>query len=184
MIACWSACRRPSSIAHAADDLNVEFLFNEMVVVAAGAHTKWARRHKIDLAELVDEPWTFGGPDTWQRALVEEIFHARGLSVPKPRVAAVSITLRARLLTAGPYLTSILPSVLRQLIADHYALAVLPVVDWPANPFSASIVTLKNRTLSPVVERFVACVRDAAKSFDGVPAGGGARSSRRNIVAR
>jgi hypothetical protein len=60
--------------------------------------------------------------------------------------------------------------VLRQLIADHYAIAALPV-DLPANQFSVRIVTLKNRTLSPVVERFLACVREVAASFAGKPAG-------------
>src|SRR5258708_5309425 len=57
-----------------ADDLNVEFLSDETHVIAAGAHTKWARRRKIDLAELIDEPWTSAGPDTWGRALAEEMF--------------------------------------------------------------------------------------------------------------
>lgn len=72
------------------DNLNVEFLFDEPVVVAAGAHTKWARRRKIDLAELIDELWILGGPDTWNSPLTKEIFRARGLSVPEPRVATVS----------------------------------------------------------------------------------------------
>jgi DNA-binding transcriptional LysR family regulator len=51
--------------------------------------------------------------------------------------------------------------VLRQLIADHYAVTALPV-DLPANQVSLGVVTLKNRTLSPVVERFLACVREVA----------------------
>jgi DNA-binding transcriptional LysR family regulator len=84
--------------------------------------------------------------------------------MPKPRVAAVSISLRARLVAAGPYLTVFATSVLRQLIADHYAVAALPV-DLRSNPHAA-IVTVKNRTLSPVVERFLACVREVAASLD------------------
>jgi hypothetical protein len=71
-----------------------------------------------------------------------------------------------------------LGSVLRQLIADHYAIVPLPVL-LPAKPFTGVIVTLKDRTLSPVVERFLACVREVANSFAGVPAGGGARSTTR-----
>ena len=165
---------------HAADDLNVEWLFDETMIVAAGAHTKWARRRKIDLAELIDEPWTFGAADTGNGALAAESFRARGLRVPKPRVAATSITLRARLLAAGPYLGLFVDSVLRQLIADHYAVTALPV-DLPAKPFSAQIVTLKNRTLSPVVERFSTCVREVAKSFAGKPAGRAARSPKPNV---
>jgi DNA-binding transcriptional LysR family regulator len=150
----------------AAHDLTVEWLNDEALVVVAGTHTKWARRRKVDLTELIDEPWTSGGSGTWARTLAEEVFRAQGLSAPKPRVATTSISLRARLVAAGPYLALFLPSVLRQLIADHYAIKALPV-DLSASLFSASIVTLKNRTLSPVVERFLVCVREVAASFAG-----------------
>jgi hypothetical protein len=67
--------------------------------------------------------------------------------------------------------------VLRQLIANHYAITAL-LVDVPAKPFSAQIVTLKNRTLSPVVERFLTCVREVAASFAGKPGGRPGRARR------
>jgi len=162
------------------DDLNVEFLFDENAVVVAGAHTKWARRRKIDLAELVHEPWISGGPDTWNRALSSDIFRARGLDAPEPSIVTVSITLRARLVAAGPYLAMFSPSVVRQLLADHCAVTALPV-DLPVKPFSASIVTLKNRTLSPVVERFLACVREVATPFAGKPAGRALRTRKSKV---
>src|SRR6266850_1695691 len=38
------------------DDLNVEVLFEDEAVIAAGAHSRWADRRTVDLAELVDEP--------------------------------------------------------------------------------------------------------------------------------
>jgi DNA-binding transcriptional LysR family regulator len=152
----------------AIDDLNVELLFDDTVVVAAGVDSRWARRREIDLAELINEPWIFGARDTWHRAMVEEIFRVRGLSLPKSSVTTMSIILRARLLAAGPYLTMFVNSVMRRLTADHYAITALPV-DLPAKPYSARIVTLKNRTLSPVVERFLACVREVEKSFADRP---------------
>src|SRR5712692_8406517 len=67
-------------------DLNSELLFDDTVVVAAGADSRWARRRKIDLAELIDEPWILGAPDTWHHAQVGEIFRAQGLSAPRPRI--------------------------------------------------------------------------------------------------
>jgi DNA-binding transcriptional LysR family regulator len=152
------------------DDLNVESLLDDTVVVAAGADSRWTRRRKINLAELTDEPWILGAPNTWHQAMVAEIFQAQGLSVPEPRITTVSIPIRARLLAASPYLTMFGTSVLRQLIADHYAVTALPV-DLPANPSLLRVVTLKNRTLSPVVERFLVCVREVAASFAGQPAG-------------
>jgi hypothetical protein len=45
-------------------------------------------------------------------------------------------------------------------------LKVLPV-DIPVRPWPVTIVTLKNRTLTPVVERFIACAREVAKSMAG-----------------
>jgi DNA-binding transcriptional LysR family regulator len=164
----------------AMDDLNLEVLFDDMFVVVAGVNNRWARRRKIDLAELIDEPWILGAPHTWHHALAEEIFRARGLSVPKPSVTTVSIILRARLVAAGPYLATFLTSVVRQLIADHYAVTALPV-DLPAKPVAAVIVTLKNRTLSPAVERFLACVREVAKSSAGKPVGRAARSPKPKV---
>jgi DNA-binding transcriptional LysR family regulator len=157
------------------DDVNLEFLFNETLVVAAGANSPWARRRKIDLAELIDEPWILGAPDTWHRMMLEEIFRAQGLSVPKPRVTSLSMVFRARLLAAGPYLSAFLGSVVHRLIADHYAVTALPI-GLSANQYSAVIMTLKNRTMSPVVERFLTCVREVAASFAGKPVGRAARS--------
>jgi hypothetical protein len=42
---------------------------------------------------------------------------------------------------------------------------VLPV-DLPTQTWPVVIATLKNRTLSPVVERFLASAREVAKLFD------------------
>lgn len=44
------------------DELNVEILFSDQLVVAAGRHSRWARRRKIDLAELIAEPGSCQGP--------------------------------------------------------------------------------------------------------------------------
>jgi len=164
----------------AADDLTVEILYDDAVIIAAWAHSKWARRRKIDLAELIDEPWILPGPTTWSSPWSEEVFRAAGLSCPNPRIATNSIILRARLIAGSPYLGLFLTSVLRGLISDNYALTALPV-DLHANARSIAIVTLKNRTLSPVVERFLICVREVAASFAGKPAGRAARSPRRNV---
>jgi DNA-binding transcriptional LysR family regulator len=47
------------------DDLNVEMLFDDELVVVVGAQSRWARRRKIDLAELADEPWILAVPGSW-----------------------------------------------------------------------------------------------------------------------
>ena len=46
---------------------------------------------------------------------------------------------------------------------DQFSLKVLPV-DFVTRFFQVAVVTLKNRTLSPVVHTFIDCVREAARS--------------------
>jgi DNA-binding transcriptional LysR family regulator len=150
---------------HAMSDLNVELLFdNNKFVVVAPANTRWAARRRIDLVELVDECWILPPPGTWDYACIAEAFRARSLDAPKSSVYTLSIALRARLLAALPYLTVFADSVMRRFTAEGRALTALPV-ELKTSSWSAVIVTLKNRTLSPVVERFIACTREVAKSF-------------------
>jgi len=148
---------------HSADELTTEILFDDELVVVAGAHTAWARRRSIDLAELADQPWILPPPGTWYHAFVAQAFQKQGLAVPNASLITHSIALRTRVLTEGTYLATFANSVVR-LNADHYALKVLPV-DLSAPSLSAGILTLKNRTLSPVVEQFLATARTVAKSF-------------------
>jgi DNA-binding transcriptional LysR family regulator len=145
------------------EDLNAEILFEDELVVVAGSHTPWARRSNIDLAELIDEPWILPPPGTWYHAFVLKVFQSRGLAVPKASLVTHSVALRTRVLTERPYIATFARSVVG-LNARNYALTILPV-DFPAQSLPAGILTLKNRTLSPVVERFLATTRVVAKSF-------------------
>lgn len=145
------------------DQLKVEVLFDDELVVAAGMQSRWARRRKIDLAELMNERWILSAPGTWYHMGAAEAFRARGLDLPKISVKTLSIHLRANLLATGPSISMFPHSVLR-LYSDRFSLKVLPV-DLPVRPWPVTIVTLKNRTLSPVVERFIECAREVAKSF-------------------
>jgi DNA-binding transcriptional LysR family regulator len=73
---------------------------------------------------------------------------------------ALAVPLRAQALANSRFITSFPRSALRAS-AGVYGLKLLPV-DLPDRPWSAIVVTLKNRTLSPVVERFIECVREVA----------------------
>ncbi len=145
------------------DDLSVQMLFDDSLVIAAGSTNRWARRRKVDLAELIDEPWILAPTGYWHYARVEEAFRARGLDMPKASLVSLSVTLRTQLMAAGPYISVFGRSVMRHN-AHRYNIVVLPI-DLPHEPWPVVLVTLKNRTLSPVVERFVACARAVAKSF-------------------
>jgi DNA-binding transcriptional LysR family regulator len=143
--------------------LNVEVLFQDELVIAAGMNSKWARRRKIDLAELADERWILSASGTWNDTVVAEAFRARGLDPPQSSINTLSIHLRASLLAMGPFIAVFPRSVVRQY-GERFSFKVLPV-ELPVRPWPVTIVTLKNRTLSPVVEIFVACAREVAKSF-------------------
>lgn len=149
------------------DSLSVEVLFRDELAVAAGSQTQWARRRKIDLAELKNEPWILSAPGTWNHTVVADVFRARRLGLPRVSLNTLSIHLRASLLATGPYITVFPISVLRTY-GDRFSLKALPV-EFPSRPWPVTIVTLRHRTLSPVVERFIECSRDVAKSFANSP---------------
>jgi DNA-binding transcriptional LysR family regulator len=142
-------------------DLNVELLFEDELVLAAGMTSRWARRRTIDLAELRNERWILTGPNTWNYVAVAEAFKARGIEMPKISVETLSVHLRNHMLASGQFITALPRSVLR-LHADRFSLRALPV-NMPARPWPVTMVTLKIRTLSPVVERFMDCARKVAK---------------------
>jgi DNA-binding transcriptional LysR family regulator len=144
------------------DDLNVKILFNDELVVAAGVQSRWARRRKIDLSELINERWILTAPDAWNHKILSEAFQARGLDMPKINLKTFSVHLRVNLLATGEYITTIPRSVLR-LYANRFSLKILPI-DLTVRPWPVAIVTLKNRTLSPVVERFIQCAGEVIGS--------------------
>jgi DNA-binding transcriptional LysR family regulator len=138
-----------------ADDLNIEFLFDDQLVIVAGEQSKWVtRRRKIDLAELHDEPWIMQAPHTWNYRILTEACQARGLVMPRASLVTLSMSVITHFLAGGQFITSMPRSV-----AYFKSLKVLPV-DLPVRPWPVAIVTLKNRTLSPVVRRFIECARD------------------------
>jgi DNA-binding transcriptional LysR family regulator len=151
-----------TSRSFAEDDLEVEILFDDRHRVVAGTRSVWARRRKITLAELVNESWIFASNQVI-RELIAEAFKARGLEVPQERVSANSILLRNQLLATGRFLTVLPDSVLRYN-AKPWSLKVLPV-DLGVKLRSVAIITLKNRTVSPVVQLFAEHVRAVAKTM-------------------
>ena len=148
----------------ALNDLNVEVLFDDPWVLVACTDSRWARRRKIDLVELLDEPWVMPPPDTSAYKVVAEAFKARALGMPTATLVTYSMDLRAKLSARGRFITALPKSVLRDG-DDRNALKEL-AVDIPIRPWPVAILTLKNRTLSPVVERFIECAREVAKSME------------------
>src|SRR5690348_9650203 len=78
------------------DDIDQDFLFEDPLVVVASVKSPWARRSKIRLAELVNEPWTWAARGTFVDLLVLKAFRAEGLAPPRATVLCDGISMRAK----------------------------------------------------------------------------------------
>jgi DNA-binding transcriptional LysR family regulator len=152
-------CVPPFSRDDAANDVNVEYLFDDHFVIVAGLHSQWARRRKIDLAELRAERWMLGAPNNANYEYIAEAFRARGLAMPKIAVETLSVPLRTHLVASGRFIGAMPRS-----LASQSPVKILPV-ELPVRPWPFAIFTLKDRTLSPAVDRFIAHLRDFARSM-------------------
>lgn len=147
----------------AEDDLQADILYQEQICILAGVSSRWSRRRKIDLAELVDEPWIFTPLNELPGSLVKDAFQASGLTLPQPKIVSYSLHLRNRLLSTGRYLT-VMPRSLLRFTDMPASLKELPV-KLPIKPRHVAIVALKDRTLSPVAKLFIDCARKVTKSL-------------------
>jgi len=143
------------------DDVDIEVLYNEQPFVVAGRHSRWAGRRKIKLAELVDEPWTLPTPESFARVLLTEAFQASGLPAPRVNAVSYSIPLHNALLANGHFL-GMMPRSLLQFSAELISFKVLPV-ELPVRLAPVGIITLKNRTISPLAQLFIERAREVAK---------------------
>jgi DNA-binding transcriptional LysR family regulator len=143
------------------EQMDFEFLFDDSYVVAVGAQNPWARRRRIELAELASEPWTLPPSDSVIGAIARESFHAAGLDYPRTSVVVDSPEVRISLLATGRFVT-IFPASVLKFPTMRSEIKVLPL-KLPMAHVQNVIVTLKNRALSPVAQLFVDCAREDAK---------------------
>jgi len=126
--------------------------------------SRWARLRNIELADLMDQKWILYPPNSEPAALAERAFKARGLSLPKASVTTHSHYLRDILLTTGQYLAITPVSMLGVYNRNSVKVKRLPL-DLGIKSTPMAIFTLRHRTLSPVIELFIECVRATAKSI-------------------
>jgi DNA-binding transcriptional LysR family regulator len=151
--------RRFSSDAD--ERLEFEYLFSDTYVVVAGARSPWVRRRRIVLADLVHESWVLRPSESVVGALSKEAFRVSGLDHPRVTVVTDSPEVRMSLLATGRFLTIVPASALR-FPTRRSEIKILPV-ELPVAPVANEIVTLKNRTLSPVAKLFIEHAHEVAK---------------------
>ena len=147
------------------DAIDAEVLFEDEFQVVAGSRSPWARRRKIALADLVDEPWTSLAPNTVFASLIAQAFSAQGVKPPRAAVTSVSAATRMRLVETGRFLTIMSGSLFRHN-AERWNLKALPI-KLEGLYLPVAIFRLKHRTVSPVVEKFIEHLRVAAKRMLG-----------------
>lgn len=145
------------------DEIEAEVLFQDDYFVVAGARSPWARRRKVALADLLDEPWILVPPNNVFAPFLAQAFSAQGLELPRAAVISFSAAIRTQLVATGRFLT-ILPGSMLRANAERWALKALPI-KLDALSLPVAIFKLKHRTASPVVEKFIEHVRAAAKSM-------------------
>jgi len=145
------------------DEIDAEVLWRDEYFVVAGSRSPWARRRKIALADLLDEPWIFYPPNNVFAPFMAQAFGAQGLELPRARVTSFSSAIRMHLIATGRFLTIMAGSMLRAN-AERWDLKALPIA-LDALSFQVAIFKLKHRTVSPVVEKFVEHLRAAAESM-------------------
>jgi DNA-binding transcriptional LysR family regulator len=145
------------------DDVAVDVLFHDRIIVVANPRNRWARRRKLTLAELADEPWSMPPPEVLVGSLIADAFRASGMTFPPRGVAFGTNRLHCALLANGPFV-SILPRSMLRFVTNLPPLKVLPV-ELPIPPWPVGIMTLKSRTVSPVVQLFLDRAREVAKTL-------------------
>jgi DNA-binding transcriptional LysR family regulator len=143
------------------EQLGFELLYDEAYAVVVAAENPWARRRKVELAELLNEPWVLPPPDSAPGSVAKEAFRASGLEYPRVTVVTFPREVRMSLLATGRFLT-IAPISASKFPTTRPELRVLPVrLPIPHVPYG--VVTLRNRTLSPVAKLFIEHAREVAK---------------------
>jgi len=152
--------RAPSSMMKL---MTAEVVFHDSLVVLSSAKNPLTRRRKLTLVELMDEPWALQPADSFFSSLIDDVFRANGHQPPRSTVATLSEYMKNDLLATGRFLT-VLPGFMLKMRGRHSQLKALPVA-LPNARMPIGIITLKNRTLTPLAQIFIEAIRATAKSM-------------------
>lgn len=121
--------------------------------VVAGKRSRWAARKTVGLADLTNERWCLPPPNhPVRRAFIKEC-DRHGLAPPEAIVTVASPHVVATMVDQFGYL-GILGAIVLNSDPRGARLRKLPI-ELPMRNLTAMIITLKNRTLSPVAQLFI-----------------------------
>lgn len=153
----------PDKTGPGEEDVETTFLYDNVPVVLAGMKSRWtAKAGKLTLGQLIEEPWCLPPPETALGAAFLEGVRASGLPLPHTVVWSASNYLCHRLLEDGRFLG--VGTNVDFNSGYRGALKVLPL-KIPAPPFTIAILTLKNRTISPIAHLFIDCACEIVRPW-------------------
>ena len=144
------------------DDLALETLFEEPFLAVVGTSNKLTRKRRVDLADLISEPWIMPPYDSVPGSMFLRIFRACDLKPPQPAITTLSAQLTVTLIASGKFVGMLPSSVAR--FNERAGLHILPLTLPPVH-IAASIVTVKSRTLNPAAELFVKSLHEIIRPF-------------------
>lgn len=152
------ALPRPLNVNAEIDDLAIERVLDDEIVIVVGQNHPLLKQKRIRLADLVDQRWVLPPREEWYHDVLIDFFRREKLVLPSPSVVTSSAPVVAKLVQHERYV-----AIRSRLFVRYHGLIELRS-GLPSTSFSWSIITIKGRTLSPVVERFIAFSRDSLKS--------------------
>ena len=143
--------------------LEAEPLYDEPLVIVAGAKAAWSRRRRLKLSDLMEATWTLPPPESLYGGVVAEAFRSQGLEVPAATVFTSVTAVRNALLATGRFLSIVQGSVVRfNFHAPQFKVLPVPL---PTTRRPIAAITLKGRTLSPSARLFIDCARKIARQL-------------------
>ncbi len=138
-------------------------VFDDTYWAMAGATNPWTRRRTIDLAELANEAWALPPPESTTGSVALAAFRAIRLDYPRTTVIAEPVDVRITMLATGRFVT-IFPESVFRFSARRPEIKLLPVRQ-RLSRLPVGIITLRNRTISPLAQEFIASSREVAKQL-------------------
>lgn len=144
-------------------DVEGEALFNDQLRIVVGHKHRLARKRRLALAELGEEPWILSRNELMPDSPVAEAFASAGLAIPQRVVTSSSLHTRFTLLESGRYVT-VVPSSLLPFGDHRTRLHVVPVA-LPVWKTPVMVLTVRGRTLGPTAHLFLDMVRKLSRAF-------------------
>ena len=143
------------------DSIDVARVYDDRLNIVASASSKWAKVKRLKLVDLNDAPWCLPTPTNPAYTALSACFRKAGLNPPEPVISVSSPQLTTIMISSYGFV-GVLGDLVLKLALSKSSLKRLPL-DIPRVGFSACIVSLKDRTLSPVAKLFIKTAREVAR---------------------